>query len=1099
MAIAKTANGKATNDNMNHQSKNDPTSNCHSDANCDCNQQPKDLSRRSFVGIASTIAGLALTPSASGFAGPFTANDHKDHLIPADKKLSKDWIKSLYTRTEPEVFRGKELQFIGMPVGGICCGQLYLGGDGRLWLWDIFDSKYSSDYANADKGYEFPADPAKSDRLLGFAINTKQGDDSQSLTVDSNGFDDIEFVGQYPIGSVTYKKEELPVSIQLEAFSPFIPLNADDSAIPATILNYRVENASNEPVEVELAGWIKNAVCKNARWPGGHVQNRFHTVNGISSLVCEPVIENDNALDREDIVFEDFESEKFENWTAEGDAFRGGPYLRSEMAEYQDLSNLVGERSVNSHNARVAEGVAQADALTGKLTSKSFEIERKFIVFRICGGRHPEQTCMNLIVDGKKVSSVTGHNSNAMRSEYFDVSKYQGAKAQLEILDQGTGGWGNIGIDHIVFTDSPQVVPEELPGFGSMALSLLGEGKCQASCDVKNEQDGNKLLGQIHSNSSDKATQPFGTDLTGAISATKTLQPGESTEFTYLLTWYFPNHYNVTGEMAAVSDIHQLSRHYKTRFGSASDVAGYVARDFERLAGNTRLWNKTWYDSTLPHWLLDRTFISIDCMATQTFHWFDNGRFYGWEGVTCCPGTCQHVWNYAQGLARVFPSIERSLRSEVDYGIAFRANGALDYRAECARQVAIDGQCGTIVRVYREHTTSKDSEFLKGIWPQVKQSIQYMISTDASEDGILEGRQYNTLDQAWYGPMGWISSMYLAALAAGRSMALDMEDANFAQKCEKIIAKGRGRLTSDLFDGEYFIHKSDPKFPNATNTNDGCHIDQVFGQSLCSQLGLPRVVDKEPTESALNSLWRYNFAPDAGGYRNQMQDTIKGGRWYAMEGEAGLVMTTWPKGGADKASGKGGYDFAIGYFNECMTGFEYQVAAHMIYEAEPESELVEKGLAITRAIHDRYHPSRRNPYNEVECGDHYSRAMASFGVFLGLCGFSYHGPKSEITFAPKVSPENFRASFIAAEGWGTFKQSIKNHVHSLELAVHHGQLEIKKLTFALEAKQQAQKVAVVLNDAQLDSTYSQNGNRLTVELKNSTTIQANETLKIVAN
>jgi len=64
------------------------------------------------------------------------------------------------------------------------------------------------------------------------------------------------------------------------------------------------------------------------------------------------------------------------------------------------------------------------------------------------------------------------------------------------------------------------------------------------------------------------------------------------------------------------------------------------------------------------------------------------------------------VWNYAQGLARVFPSLERDLRQRTDFGTAWHENGATDYRGECARHVAHDGQCGVILRAWREHQMS---------------------------------------------------------------------------------------------------------------------------------------------------------------------------------------------------------------------------------------------------------------------------------------------------------------------------------------------------------------------------------------------------------
>jgi hypothetical protein len=57
----------------------------------------------------------------------------------------------------------------------------------------------------------------------------------------------------------------------------------------------------------------------------------------------------------------------------------------------------------------------------------------------------------------------------------------------------------------------------------------------------------------------------------------------------------------------------------------------------------------------------------------------------------------------------------------------------------------------------------------------------------------------------------------------------------------------------------------------------------------------------------------------------------------------------------------------------------------MIYEGGPDSEEVMHGLAVARAIHDRYGPAKCNPYNEIESSDRYSRAMAGYGVFMASC------------------------------------------------------------------------------------------------------------------
>lgn len=155
-------------------------------------------------------------------------------------------------------------------------------------------------------------------------------------------------------------------------------------------------------------------------------------------------------------------------------------------------------------------------------------------------------------------------------------------------------------------------------------------------------------------------------------------------------------------------------------------------------------------------------------------------------------------------------------------------------------------------------------------------------------------------------------------------------------------------------------------------------------------------------------------------------------------GIAGLFTCTWPK---SEYLPEGTV-----YKNEVWTGIEYQVAGHMIAEG-----MVTEGLAICRAIHDRYQPELINPYNEVECGDHYARAMASWGVYLALAGFEYHGPKGHLGFAPKVTPDNFKTAFTTAEGWGTFEQTRQNAQQTERITVVCGKLRLKSLSFTVSA------------------------------------------------
>lgn len=1037
---------------------------------CGCSDKAcgTKIPRRDLLKLGGAMAAGALLPDSTySMAGPFTTSEF-EKLVPADKRLSGAWIRSLFERGEPEWFSGDEIEHIGMAIGGICCGHVYLGGDGRLWHWDVFNESITTRFEH----YRSPME-VHSKVDLAFSLRTNIGGKVHTRCLDKTGFSDIRFRGAYPFGFVEYADQECPAKVSLEAFSPFAPLNVDQSSMPLTVMRYTIRNASKQALELELLGRLKNPILLNTGGPGeAELVNTVHRGNNASCVhfTAEPVAHKEPEEPRPDLVFEDFESEEYANWTVEGTAFGKGPIAVERMPTYQGDVGAQGTRLVNSHNARQGEDVGRGDAHTGLMISKPFAIERHYINFLIGGGAHAGKTCLNLLIDGKVAATATGRNDNRLQKDSFDVRGLAGKTAQLQIVDQVNGSWGNIGIDHIVFSDKPahpKPPVQERSDWGDMTLALLDTADGTAA----RADNSAPSAGQVET-----ARGHVGAAPDGQVAKSFILAPGEETTVSFAVAWRFPNM-----DLPPAGSGH----FYAERFDSSMAAIELLARQYDEFYRQTRQWHDAWYDSTLPYWLLDRTFINVSTLATSTCLRFGSGRFYGWEGVRCCAGTCSHVWHYAQAVGRVFPELERITREHVDYGLAFHEGGQIDYRGEFGKHEAIDGQCGTILRVLREHQMSPDDRFLRRIWPRVRQSVDFLIRQDEDSNGVLEGPQYNTLDAAWYGSISWISSLYLAALRAGAAMASEMGDTRFADRCCTIADRGSKQISEQLFNGEYFYQKRDPNHPEAIGAGIGCHIDQVFGQGWAHQVGLPRVLPKEETVTALKSLWRYNFTPDVGPYRERYPT----GRWYAMPGEAGLLMCTFPKGGEREArGGKPTHGFA-GYLNECMNGFEYQAAGHMIAEG-----LVQEGLAVTRAIHDRYHPSRRNPYNEVECGDHYARSMASYGVYVSLCSFEYHGPKGHLGFAPKIAPENFRAAFIAAQGWGTFQQQINEEQRTAEIRVRCGRLRLRTISLRTPTGQSPAKVKVIRGDRTIDATITVEMDKVVIQLARDVMLNADETL-----
>ncbi len=575
----------------------------------------------------------------------------------------------------------------------------------------------------------------------------------------------------------------------------------------------------------------------------------------------------------------------------------------------------------------------------------------------------------------------------------------------------------------------------------------------------------------------------------GALAVPATLPPGEETTIVFLIAWSFPNRYVNWSQPALTIDDKKskfwVGTMYANWFSSAMDAVTYVRDHYTRLSGATRLFRQTFYDSTLPSTLLDCVSSQASIVRTPTCIWVQDGRFHGFEGCCgastshckdsgCCPLDCTHVWNYEQSLSRLFPDLERTMRL-TDLEIQQAPEGYIPHRTILPfylprpwgkkiggpENPALDGMLGTVLKTYREYRQGAGREWLARLWPRVKKLLDYVIEQlDPHAEGVIRGEQPNTYDISIYGPNSFIGGLYLAALRAAEEMARSLGEDVLGRRYRAIFEKGLANLPGETWSGEYYVQKVDlEKYPRH-QYGAGCHSDQLLGQWWAHQLGLGYILPGEQVRSSLGAILRYNWRESFAGFEQRP-------RQFASERDRGLLVCTWPKGGRPQTPTL--------YSDEVWTGIEYEVAGLLLYEG-----LCEEALKILNSTRARYDGRERSPWNDIECGDHYARAMSSWTLLEAACGENYNAAESYLRFAPKIAPENFRCFFITAGGWGSFEQKISASSQINTLSAAYGKISLHTLELAFQGKGPPRSVQAKLNGRVLaaDTKLSVNSVRL---------------------
>ena len=199
-------------------------------------------------------------------------------------------------------------------------------------------------------------------------------------------------------------------------------LNAEDSTLPATVMQYTVKNVSGKPLQGVLAGWLQNAVClESGGSQQGDLVNTKQSSDNATTIVCSARASDRPVEERPVIVLADFENNSYGDWSAEGQALGTAP-APGTLPNQNPVDGFQGKGLVNTYLG--GDHAAWANSPRRRL--KSIGTSSSFLVG---GGNHAGRTCINLLVDGQIVRTATGKAAEHLAWHNWNVRELAGKQA----------------------------------------------------------------------------------------------------------------------------------------------------------------------------------------------------------------------------------------------------------------------------------------------------------------------------------------------------------------------------------------------------------------------------------------------------------------------------------------------------------------------------------------------------------------------------------------------------------------------------------------------------------------------------------------------
>lgn len=530
---------------------------------------------------------------------------------------------------------------------------------------------------------------------------------------------------------------------------------------------------------------------------------------------------------------------------------------------------------------------------------------------------------------------------------------------------------------------------------------------------------------------------------TGSLGIVHEIGPGERRDFEFVLAWSFPNRHrgwlgHIIGKDPHADEV--VKNHYATLWPDAWSAASHLHENLPGLETATAAFVEALYGGSLDPVIAEAVGANIAAVRSTTCFVVESPNealgegpvFAAWEGSFdrggSCEGTCTHVWSYAQTVAWLFPQLERSAR-RVEFLLETDESGAQKFRSNRIFDgpswfmgPAVDGQLGTFLRLHREWRFSGDDDFLRELWPAAARTLEYAIREWSRDDGplsgLVAGELHNTYDIEFHGAEPLANGLFVAALRAGARMASHLGETQRATAWLGRAEHAAAAMDELLWNGEYYRQVIDDVDAHRYQYGEGVLSDQLLGQFHAYVNGLGEILPRGRVRSALQAIVRHNF-------RDDLTEQESTQRVYALNDEGGLLLASWPDGGRPV--------IPFVYSDEVWTGVEHQIAASLAFAG-----LADDALRIERALRARYDGDVRNPWNEIECGNHYARSLASWGLLLAFSGAQWDAPTRTLAFDP-VHDGTYL--FTTGTAWGR----VEIAGDRLILHVDGGELDVDRL------------------------------------------------------